>query len=76
MRFYKVTTQNTIDRSCGFQFFTNVADVNSCVKEWETRGHDEEYNSHYTQVEVINIEPTKTGILKALRDHAMHPDNG
>jgi hypothetical protein len=76
MRFYKVHLRNTMDRSCGFQFFTNVADVNSCVKKWETRSHDEEYNSHYTQVEAFDTEPTKTGILKALNFHAAHPDNG
>ena len=74
MMFYRVDLRNFEDSSCGYQWFTSGVEANKASKQWleENEGDD-----HATaEVEIVEIEPTKKGILDALIRFAGHADNG
>jgi hypothetical protein len=70
MRFYRVHVPQPDGTSNGFEFYTAEAEARSRAHGlrviWKERA----------KVEPILIEPTKAGILAALRYYAAHPDNG
>lgn len=72
MRFYQVHLINDEGHSAGYHWFTNEREAKSHVHHW-TKDKSVE---HSANIEPIDIEPTKAGILKALELYASHPDNG
>lgn len=66
MRFYRVENYNDHDSSLGFEWFVNRKAAEAAAAALGTQ----------RDVEVVEITPTKAGILKALESYAAHPDNG
>jgi hypothetical protein len=73
MRFYRVHFYDGADGSAGFKFFTVQADAAREANAFKQDAIDAHAN---VEVEAIEIEPTKAGILAALNTYASHPDNG
>ena len=73
MKFYRVHTTTDSGLSAGYEFFTSKAEAGKAVKEW-TRGIALE--TDIAEIDVVEIEPTKAGILRALNLYAVHADNG
>ena len=73
MRFYRLALFEVGDGSHGYEFFTAKADAEKRAREWlaENAGHEPR-----ADVEAIEIEPTKPGILAAMNKYAGHNDNG
>jgi hypothetical protein len=71
MRFYRVHTSRDGGNSGGFEFFTRRREAEACVARFKREVPDE-----FADFDVIDIEPTKSGILKALKRYAAHEMNG
>lgn len=71
MRFYRVHLYDGADGSAGYKFFTVQADAKREARQW-----DRDRDNDATEVEALEIEPTKAGILDALNFYAGHPNNG
>ncbi len=71
MKFYRVAKSTEGGNSDGFEFFTNRADAEKDVRQFLRVEPDE-----FSRVDVIEVTPTKAGILRALKLYASHPDNG
>lgn len=70
MRFYRLEFQRGGGyESNGFEFYTVRAEAEKARRE-----HDDP--CCVGTVDVVDIIPTKAGILAALREFASHPDNG
>lgn len=83
MKFYKVHLLKH-GSSCGFEFHTTKDDANKAHRKWKYEPPEpgsvdadsfnpEDFDTIITPIE---IEPTKAGILAALRQHASHEANG
>lgn len=72
MRFYRVFFNSDHDSSCGFGWFTNKREAKRAAREWEREDPDD----HRTEIESVDVDSTKRGILSALKIYATHPDNG
>lgn len=69
MRIYQVDhTRLDGDGSGGFSYFSNRRDAQREVTKVKATSE--------CQINVLNIKPTKVGIIKALNIYAGHPDNG
>ena len=71
MRFYKVKHWSGIESSEGFAYFTTKREAEQDKKEYEALGEFRE-----ATIKVIDVKPTKAGILEALRRNGSHNDNG
>ena len=71
MRFYKVHRTHEGGTSAGFEYFTSKREAQRAVVAW----HDERCEQFAT-VEVVDVETTRQGILRALNLYAKHPDTG
>ena len=71
MRFYSVHRTCEGGCSAGYEFVTSRREADKAAAQWRKDNPDEN-----ATVEVIDIEPTKSGILRALNLHAGHPNNG
>jgi hypothetical protein len=78
MRFYRLHRYEIHDGSHGFEFFTNLQDANKARRDWFGNFEIEERvcDCEGSEIDEIEIKPTKQGILKALRTYASHNDNG
>jgi hypothetical protein len=73
MRFFRVHFYDGADGSAGYQFFTVQAEAARAARAFNRDATD----SHaVVEVEAIEIEPTKAGILDALNTYASHANNG
>jgi|GEM_PF-6644621 len=74
MRFYRVHVRSEGGLSAGYLWFTSHKDA------WKAkRQHDAQADvelDHADDPESVQIEPTRDGILSALREWASHADNG
>jgi hypothetical protein len=61
-------TQND-GESVGFGYFINRETAERAARHYRD-------NEKVAEIEVIDIEPTKAGILRALQQYAGHADNG
>lgn len=85
MRFYRVHVYDDADGSRGYQWFTRKREAEQVVRaesmpvkrpDLDDGTPDATPDQTPLQVEPIDIEPTRAGILKALRIYASHPNNG
>lgn len=67
MKFYRVHFRREDDESEGYTFYTSKRAAEQGAREG-VEGQSE--------ITVLNIEPTKHGILRALNKYGGHPDNG
>jgi hypothetical protein len=72
MKFYRLHKQNE-DGSHGFEWFTVRRKAEVAKREWDEGGVDT-YNC--AELELVEVRPTKAGILQALKSYADHADNG
>ena len=72
MKFYRVS-RSSYGSSYGFEYHATKKEALARKREWES---DIGIDDALAKIEVIDIEPTKRGILDALRKLASHPDNG
>lgn len=71
MRFYRVHYGIEHGNSAGYGWFTSCREADTKAKAWIDENPDE-----LAEVRIIEIKPTKAGILSALSLYASHPDNG
>ena len=74
-KFYRNHYRTEGGVSAGFQWFTSRAAAEAAAKEVYDPAVDDEGNEPEV-AKVIEIEPTKRGLLWALNRYAGHPDNG
>jgi hypothetical protein len=72
VRFYQLRTYCEGGNSAGYRWFTTRRDADKAKREDDALDPDEAPGA----ITVVDIEPTKAGILDALRRYASHPDNG
>jgi hypothetical protein len=70
MKFYQLILSHNAGESAGFEYFTTLNDAERTARKW---AKSEDGSS---EIKVIEIEPSKSGILRALNHYASHPDNG
>jgi hypothetical protein len=75
MKFYRLHLSETGDGSHGYRFFTTKSEALKEAREWK-RNESDEAGCYDAEISVIDIAPTKTGILAALNRYAKHNDNG
>jgi hypothetical protein len=69
MKIYRVSYRDSSDEHKGYEYFSNKTDA---VKaDNKNRG-----NQMRDDVEEIEFQPTKSGVLRLLNIYASHPDNG
>lgn len=75
MKFYRVTFYSAQDGYAGYEWSTSKRSAQRAAAKWiEAKGENDE--DARSDIEEINIVPTRVGILEALRFHASHADNG
>jgi hypothetical protein len=74
MRFYRVHYTYDAGVSGGFTYFTSKREAEKHKRELNKAALVE--NGDGGEIEVIEIEPTRGGILRALNLYAAHADNG
>lgn len=77
MKFYRVHFWEGEMFSHGYQFFTRRADAEKASRAWikEVNETGRDWNPS-GDIDEIDIEPTKAGLLDALNQYASHNDNG
>jgi hypothetical protein len=70
MRFYRLHRRTGGGISGSFQFYTRRADAERDGRAWAKQ----EFEGW--EVDVVDVTPTKAGILRALEKYASHADNG
>lgn len=79
MRFYRVELYSTANTgSLGMEWYTRKRKAQQAARRFlaERRAKGETPPFASAKIEVVDVEPTKAGILRALEDYASHPDNG
>jgi len=80
MKYYRLDMHHEYGTSVGYQFFTNRREAEKAFREYMSPPEkwDEEWvvSRSGTEIEVIEITPTRDGILHALNLYASHADNG
>ena len=76
MKFYRVHKTQNSGESVGSAFFTTKRAAEKEFREWMSGEEEWVLSCEGTSLEVIEIEPTKQGILRALNKWASHADNG
>jgi hypothetical protein len=75
MKFYRVKYRIEAGCSNGFGWYTSKAEAERAAKA-AVKNDPEEYKTEAPEIEDVEIEATKAGVLAALRTYAGHPDNG
>jgi hypothetical protein len=76
MKFYRVRYSVNGGNHGGFSWHTAMSDAKECAAAAVENDPEEYKVLEHPPIQTIEIEPTKKGILKALRLYAEHPDNG
>lgn len=72
VKFYRLSKPVDNGVSAGFAWFSNKAEAMKAKRK-----HDHENGPEdIAEMSVVEIEPTKIGILRALNRYADYPDNG
>lgn len=74
MKIYKNSYYTYSESSMGFEFFTRRDKAERAMRKF-LKDLDRDEDGTDSDIEVIEIQPTRAGILRALRLHAAHPDN-
>ena len=72
MKFYRVAIFTEHGISAGFSWHTARRDAEHAVVVHQADDEDE----RKPEIEEIELQPTKAGLLRALNRYASHPDNG
>jgi hypothetical protein len=77
VKFYRLTRLENCGVNVGFEYFTTKREAEKAFRDWMS-SEDEEWvcSAEGTKIEIIDVEPGKYGILRALNKYASHPDNG
>lgn len=75
MRFYRCDYRDRGSGSHGFSFHTSRRDAEATAAKKRSKDDDAESISD-VEIETVDIEPTKQGILHALNAYGKHADNG
>lgn len=74
MKIYRVHSHTENGISAGYSFHSSLKDAKHAAREaWETRDSDSETPP---EIEVLEVEISKAGILRALNMYASHAENG
>lgn len=78
MRFYRLSMRDAVDSSHGFSFHTSVRAAAEAKAAFLSNYDEERFEGYEptAEIEPLDIEPTKTGILAALNRYASHERNG
>lgn len=74
MRFYCLHHSYDNGASAGYEYFGVKSLAEKAQRQWMRDHPGEEIASN--EITIIEIAPSRTGILAALNKHADHPDNG
>lgn len=75
MRFYRLHMTSVQDGDQGFSWHTSQRDADHAKSEY-LGGTWAKHTEPSAEIEIIEVNPTKDGILAALNRYAVHPDNG
>lgn len=73
MKLYQVDYTCEAGNSAGYGYFGNKREAAKASNLWRAQGNELE---HGAEIRAIEVEPTKSGILKALNRFASHANNG
>lgn len=71
--FYRLHRTYEAGTSAGYEYFWGKGTAEKAMRQWLDRDYELE---HDAEIEVIEVEPTKAGIMFALNKYANHADNG
>ena len=75
MKFYRLSKWETSEGSQGYEFFTSKHAAQRARLAW-CKENEEPVDDNINGLDILEIAPTKQGILAALNRWASHPDNG
>lgn len=75
MKFYRVAYRQDGGNSAGFSWHTSRREAERRQRQ-AVADDPGEYDIGIPEIDVINVTPTKAGILEALNYYAGVPDNG
>lgn len=75
MKIYKVSLYSHQEYSVGFSFYSSKLKADNEVKRYKKVAGDD-FNERLSSVELIEVVPTRQGIIDALNQYASHNDNG
>jgi hypothetical protein len=75
VKFYKLHRTHEAGISAGLEYFTSRRAAESALSIWR-RNSPGDVEDQTGEIEVIEVEPTRAGILSALNKYANHADNG
>lgn len=73
MRFYRLHFHKEGGNSDGYEWFTSLAPAKRAKREQDSAVDPDDACD---EVEVVDVTPTKDGILFALREFGSHANNG
>jgi hypothetical protein len=76
MKLYRVHFYEQRDGSRGYVWFTERQAAESNLRKFDKDNRTAEDDRRPDRIEVVEIVPTKAGILNALNHWASHADNG
>lgn len=74
MKFYQVHRTCEAGTSAGYEYHGSKREADKAANAWIRNGS--ETDEHGANVTVIDVAPTRAGILAALNRYAEHADNG
>jgi len=74
MKFYQLHRTHSAGESGGYEYFGSRRDAEKAARSW--RRSDDSLLEHGTEIKLIEVLPTRAGILRALNRYASHEDNG
>lgn len=74
MKFYRLHMTYDNGSSAGYEYFTSKGAADKRKREHLSLNPGE--NKQSNEIDVIEVKPTKAGILDALNRFGDHPDNG
>lgn len=76
MSIYKIAFNGDPDGQKGFDYVSSLREAQKRKREWDGNSEPGEHLQRNAEIEKLDIDPTKTGILRALNIYGGHPDNG
>jgi len=75
MKFYQLHRTCEAGTSAGYEYFTSRREAKRALAVWR-RNSPGDVQDQQGDIEPIEIEPTRAGIVHALNRYANHEDNG
>lgn len=75
MKFYRVRYSQDGGNSGGYSWHSNRDAAIKALLE-AIKANPDEYKTYKPEIDAIDVDPTKAGLLQFMSDYASYPDNG